>query len=101
MRLLILMLKKKIKKAHDGKKTAYRTVDGKGLCFVFLFTYQAVRKEMSLSDCVQEIVITVFCMNAFLLFTLVVCASGCVLQGLTSHSTDTYETIRMDKKPIV
>ncbi|XP_036939988.1 Fc receptor, IgE, high affinity I, gamma polypeptide like isoform X1 [Acanthopagrus latus] len=31
VRLLILMLKKKIKKAHDGKKTAYRTVDGSDL----------------------------------------------------------------------
>uniref|UniRef100_A0A3P9MV76 Fc receptor, IgE, high affinity I, gamma polypeptide like n=1 Tax=Poecilia reticulata TaxID=8081 RepID=A0A3P9MV76_POERE len=25
----------------------------------------------------------------------------CVLQGLTSRTTDTYETIKMDKKPIV
>uniref|UniRef100_A0A3B3U6Z9 Fc receptor, IgE, high affinity I, gamma polypeptide like n=1 Tax=Poecilia latipinna TaxID=48699 RepID=A0A3B3U6Z9_9TELE len=27
--------------------------------------------------------------------------SVCVLQGLTSRTTDTYETIKMDKKPIV
>uniref|UniRef100_A0A3P8U0P8 Fc receptor, IgE, high affinity I, gamma polypeptide like n=1 Tax=Amphiprion percula TaxID=161767 RepID=A0A3P8U0P8_AMPPE len=25
----------------------------------------------------------------------------CVLQGLTSHSADTYETIKMDKRPII
>ncbi|KAM8728073.1 Fc receptor, IgE, high affinity I, gamma polypeptide like isoform 2-T2 [Acanthopagrus schlegelii] len=28
-------------------------------------------------------------------------AEGGIYAGLTSHSTDTYETIRMDKKPIV
>ncbi|XP_073347324.1 Fc receptor, IgE, high affinity I, gamma polypeptide like isoform X1 [Pagrus major] len=31
VRLLILMLKKTIKKAHDGKVTAYRTVHGSDL----------------------------------------------------------------------
>jgi len=36
VRLLILMLKKTNKKAHEGKVTAYHTADGKGLfCFVF------------------------------------------------------------------
>lgn len=30
-----------------------------------------------------------------------VCLSACILQGLTTQSTDTYETIRLDKKPIV
>ncbi|XP_042354037.1 high affinity immunoglobulin epsilon receptor subunit gamma-like isoform X4 [Plectropomus leopardus] len=28
-------------------------------------------------------------------------AEGGIYAGLTSHSSDTYETIRMDKKPIV
>ncbi|XP_034744203.1 Fc receptor, IgE, high affinity I, gamma polypeptide like isoform X2 [Etheostoma cragini] len=28
-------------------------------------------------------------------------AEGGIYAGLTSHSTDTYETIKMDKKPIV
>ncbi|XP_022059208.1 high affinity immunoglobulin epsilon receptor subunit gamma-like isoform X2 [Acanthochromis polyacanthus] len=28
-------------------------------------------------------------------------ADGGIYAGLTSHSTDTYETIRMDKKPII
>lgn len=33
VRLLILMLKKTFKKAHDGKVTAYRRADGKGFFF--------------------------------------------------------------------
>lgn len=28
-------------------------------------------------------------------------AEGGIYAGLTSHSTDTYETIKMDKKPVV
>lgn len=60
MRLVILMLKKTFKKAHDGKGAAYRTVDGKGL---FKFTYLAVRKKKQQKKShlhAQEILTTLF-----------------------------------------
>lgn len=76
-------------------------------CF-FKSTYQAVReRKRSHLASIQEILTALFCRNVFLLFEQVflllsIFVFVCVLQGLTSRSTDTYETINLDKKhPVV
>ncbi len=91
MRLFILMLKKAFKKTLDGKVTANHTADGKGLCY---FPVRLSEKK--------TVTLSFVAGNAALLERNVTdLLHVCVLQGLTCHSTDTYETIRMDKKPIV
>lgn len=93
------MLKKTFKKTHDGKVTAHSTADGIGL---FKSTYLAVcvrERKKTHTLCAGNTHHIVLEMHfSFSHFT-----SHCfrILQGLTSHSTDTYETIKMDKKPIV
>uniref|UniRef100_A0A672ILW8 Uncharacterized protein n=1 Tax=Salarias fasciatus TaxID=181472 RepID=A0A672ILW8_SALFA len=37
----------------------------------------------------------------FLQHVYILHLSVCVLQGLTTHTSDTYETIKMEKKPMV
>lgn len=90
--------------AHDGKVTAYRKADGKGL-----FLFSPTWLSESHLDSVQEMLTALFFLemhktqHAFNFLHEVFCTFlyFCALQGLSSHTTDTYETIKMDKKPIV
>lgn len=82
--------------AHNGKVTAHCTVG------VFLFLIHLAGCHKITLQSVQEMnsVVLEQLSHQFCATSQYVCLSACVLQGLTTQSTDTYETIRLDKKPI-
>lgn len=85
--------------------SAQRMVKDLCICFDFCSpTWKSEEEEKKNLDSVQEVLYCFVEMYLYSLHQVILLLTHfrvCVLQGLTSHTADTYETIKMDKKPIV